>query len=258
MRFKDLIIAAMRSVPVMSVPLWRRLYPLFRKDERWIGNEYGTDRIETFSTIFAENRWGDSESVSGNGSTRTSTALVERSLRKAIARTGAKSLLDAPCGDFNWMRHVDLPIDYIGGEIVPDLARGLQERFGDARHRFITLDIVADPLPPVDLWLCRHVLMHLSHRDILATLDNFARSNIGHILVDNYTFERQNRDIRTGGYRYVNLRRAPFELPAPLAEYPNSLPPSAPDHLSLWSREQVAAALATRPGRSSALAAAPT
>jgi hypothetical protein len=35
---------------------------------------------------------------------------------------GAQSLLDAGCGDFNWMRTVDLPgIKYIGVDVVSDL-----------------------------------------------------------------------------------------------------------------------------------------
>ena len=241
---KRLIETAMRSAPTISSPIWRRVYPLFRKDERWVGTEYGQNRSETFTTIFAENRWGDAESVSGSGSNRSNTKMVARSLLKAVARTGAKTLLDAPCGDLHWMKDVALPGDYIGGEIVAELVTDLETKYGGPRRRFVNLDIVSDPLPDADLWLCRHVLMHLSHADILEVLANFTRSRIGYILVDDYSFERRNRNIQTGGYRYVNLRRAPFNLPKPLAEYPNSVPPNAPDYLSLWSREQVAAALA--------------
>lgn len=238
--------AVLRSAPSVFAPLWRRVYPLFRRDERWAGSEYAGDRSDTFTTIYRENRWGDAESVSGSGSTLANTRMVQSALDKAFRATAARSLLDAPCGDFNWMAGIRLPpgTAYIGGEIVSELVDKLQLDHGSASRRFVSLDIVSDPLPKADLWLCRHVLMHLAHADILKVLANFASSGVGYILVDNYDFVADNRDITTGGYRHVNLRRPPFNLSKPIATYPNSVPPEAPDYLSLWSREQVAAALA--------------
>lgn len=252
---------ALRSAPRLFGPIWRHAYPIFQRDERWAGTEYSGGRKETFTTIYRENRWGNEESVSGSGSTLGNTKLVRTALEKALRRTGASSLLDAPCGDFNWMKEIRLPdtINYLGGEIVPELVDNLQREHGSFNKRFLQLDIVSDPLPTADLWLCRHVLMHLSNEEVQMVLANFARSDISYVLFDNYDFVRSNRDIQTGGYRYVNLQRPPFNLPRALASYQNSIPPEAPDYLMLWSRAQIAsvhgATMAANGGRSVAPAA---
>jgi hypothetical protein len=47
----------------------------------------------------------------------------------------AKTLLDAGCGDFNWMRHVNLKLDqYIGIDVVPELICENQRQFGKCHH----------------------------------------------------------------------------------------------------------------------------
>src|SRR4051812_27850000 len=66
----------------------------------------GLDAV--FSDIYRNNSWGDAESVSGRGSTLARTEVIRRSLPGLLESVGARSLLDAPCGDFNWMRHVEL------------------------------------------------------------------------------------------------------------------------------------------------------
>ena len=229
-------------------PLWRLAYPwiyAFQKNGRYPGEEYVGGRAEAFTTIFRENRWRSEESVSGPGSNRAATNMLQRVLDQVFARTAARSILDAPCGDLNWMRHITLPPEtkYIGGDIVPDLVEELRARFEAEDRRFVMLDIVSEPLPAADLWLCRHVLMHLSNEEVRQVLENFARSEIRYLLVDNHSFIRNNADIRSGGWRHLNLRRAPFNLPKPLARYPNSNPPSAPDDLYLWEQGQIRAAL---------------
>jgi len=234
-----------RANPGIVRPLWAAAYPLFRKQERYAGTEYA-DRKSAFATIFRENRWLSDESISGPGSALSSTGMLVASLPALLTRYECQTLLDAPCGDFNWMRHVPLPpgTDYIGGDIVAELVEQLSETDGDAHRAFVHLDIAEDPLPRADLWLCRHVLFHLSNADIKATLANFAQSDIRYLLTENFEFVKTTLDISSGGFRFLNLRRAPFNLPKPIERLANSNPPEPPDYLCLWSREQVAAAVA--------------
>ena len=63
-----------------------------------------------FGQYYSENHWGNSETVSGNGSTLEQTQVVRSVLPTLLADLGVSSLLDLPCGDFYWMRH--LPQDY--------------------------------------------------------------------------------------------------------------------------------------------------
>lgn len=235
--------------PTLANAAWRVAYPAFRRDERHAGEEYSEDRKQTFETIFVENRWQSEESRSGDGSSLDQTIILRARLPGLMQALGAKTLLDAPCGDFNWMQAVELPdsVTYVGGEIVPTLVEGLTARHGGERRTFVQLDIVSDPLPDADLWLCRDVLFHLSEADIRAALTNFVRSDIGHLLTTTYEFVTENRDIRSGGFRFINLQRPPFNFPRPRLTIDDFLAPEPPRKLGLWSRDEVATALAAWP-----------
>ena len=234
-----------RMSPSLANWAWSKIFPFFRREELWEGDEYRSDREETFTTIFDENRWGSDESVSGDGSTLDQTIILRKVLPDLLRRVGAKTLLDAPCGDFNWMRRMVLPngVTYVGGEIVQPLVDRLKTTFASDQRDFIKLDIVDDDLPDADIWLCRDVLFHLSNAEIVAVLANFARSDVRFILTTTYPFAEQNRDIRSGGFRFINLMKPPFSLPSPQFQLDDYLAPQPPRKLGLWSREVVAAAL---------------
>lgn len=236
---RTIVKAAMQAMPQLANPIWAWTYPLFRKDEYHPG--LSLERDAAFDLIHQENRWGSTESVSGRGSElRYVRRLIPR-LERLLLDLEVKTFLDAPCGDFNWMQHLELPdgARYLGCDIVPALVDDLQGRFGDKRRHFSVLDIVGGPLPPADLWLCRHALFHLPNRDIRSVLDSFARSEIKYLLTTTYPFERRNRDINPGGFRFINLSAPPFALPQPLASIPDFDAPEPPGYLTLWSREQI-------------------
>ncbi|HYV13569.1 MAG TPA: hypothetical protein VE980_21875, partial [Pyrinomonadaceae bacterium] len=68
----------------------------------------GTSLATVFSEIYQTNAWQDPESVSGRGSTLARTNVITSNLPVLLQELNANSLIDAACGDFNWMRHVDL------------------------------------------------------------------------------------------------------------------------------------------------------
>ena len=85
---------------------------------------------DVFWEIYSGNLWGSAESKSGLGSELAATQEVRALLPRLLAELGVDVLLDVPCGDFNWMRHVDLPVrEYIGGDIVPPLIDSLRASF---------------------------------------------------------------------------------------------------------------------------------
>jgi hypothetical protein len=248
-RVRQLIKLVMQSNPALFNPLWSLAYPyVIRRDEKYVGFEYD-NRDAAFLQIFEENRWCSNESRSGRGSTLAYTGPMRKSLERYLTQLKVRVLLDAPCGDFNWMRHVDLPpgVSYIGGDIVEPLIDQLQHLYGGPARAFHHLDIVEGPLPKADLWLCRDVLFHLPNRDIAAVLERFASSEIPYLLTTTYTFPKRNDDIRPGGFRFINLQLAPFALPRPLSRIADFVPPEPPRYLGLWSRDQVARALNSRP-----------
>lgn len=173
---------------------------------------------EVFTFIYETNHWQGDGSVSGAGSEKSQTAVIAQALPKLMAEFNIKSLLDLPCGDFNWMHQADLPVEkYIGADIVEPLIRQNQNTYGNSSRQFFVLDLTKDTLPEADLIFCRDCLVHLSFHDIGKAFANLRSSSIRYILTTTFTGRHENKDIHTGDWRTLNLQAAPFHLPAPLA-----------------------------------------
>lgn len=157
------------------------------------------------------------ESVCGPGSSLSQTDEIRRMLPVLISETGARSFLDAPCGDFNWMRHVALPVDrYIGIDALRELILENQRKFGGPQRSFINLDIIHDELPQVDLIFCRDCLVHFSYEDIFNSLKHFRNSGSQYLLTTTFPQWQGNKQINTGQWRPLNLQIYPFDFPPPL------------------------------------------
>jgi hypothetical protein len=177
-----------------------------------------------FAHIYRRQLWGGGETVSGDGSTLAGTESLRTALPSVLRRLGVRTLLDIPCGDFNWMRKAELDLDeYVGADIVPELVAKLQREDATPKRRFVVLDIVADSLPVTDAVICRDCLIHLSNADAAAALANIRRSGARWLLSSTYPDVTVNRDIITGWFRPLNLCRPPFNLPPPSEMIPEPL-----------------------------------
>lgn len=195
----------------------------------------GKDREAVFTSIYEDRYWESSESVSGSGSTLAATASIRDELPGLLASLGVRSLLDAPCGDFYWMSQTELDLDlYVGGEIVLPLVEQLREKYGGEQRRFEHIDITRDPLPETDAFLCRDCLLHLSHKEVEAVLNNARGSSIAYLLASNYPDCGFNADIRTGMSRQLNLSLPPFGLPEPIRTIADPGPHGAEKQLGVW------------------------
>jgi hypothetical protein len=176
----------------------------------------GISRQETFSQILRENAWNGTDSVSGAGSDRLQTRRLILELPGLLRELKIGSLLDLPCGDFFWMRQVDLTgIQYIGGDIVPDLI-SRNKQYESANIAFRVMDLLHAPLPRVDLVFSRDCLVHLSHMDVFQAVANICSSGSEFLLTTTFTRHGRNRDICTGEWRTLNLELDPFRFPKPL------------------------------------------
>jgi hypothetical protein len=199
---------------------------------------------DAFARIYATNLWGADASRSGLGSDADSTRVLRAALPDVLRAVAARSLLDAPCGDFGWLSHVDLgPVDYIGADIVPALVERNTSLFADARRRFVHLDLTRDPLPAADVVLCRDCLVHLSFDNVQRVLDNIQRSGASFLLTTTFTDHETNEDIVDGDWRILNLERPPFNLPPPMAVIVEGCVEGAGDYadksLGLWRMEDL-------------------
>lgn len=172
--------------------------------------------VEIFTEIYQTNYWGSPDSKSGNGSDLSQTEALRRKVPAALKTLGVRTVLDIPCGDFFWMSHCDLDLErYIGGDIIADLVTSLNKTYGDAQHEFRQLNLTLDPLPNVDLILCRDVLVHFSHADVRRSLRNMKESGSRYLLTTTFVRRDRNADIPTGQWRPLNLQKPPFSLPEP-------------------------------------------
>jgi hypothetical protein len=170
-----------------------------------------------FSDIYRRNLWGDPESVSGRGSTVTRAATIISHLPPLLEELRAGTLLDAPCGDFNWMRHTKLgAVEYIGADVVPELIARNRRLYGGEGRTFLVLDVTKSRLPGADVILCRDCLIHLSFSRIHAAVANFKRAGARYLICTTHTKVRENTDCPDGGWRSVNLQLPPFNFPPPL------------------------------------------
>ncbi|HUI21170.1 MAG TPA: class I SAM-dependent methyltransferase [Methylocella sp.] len=226
---------------------------------RRIASILSRDPKYTFSEIYRNNHWGNSESVSGVGSTEFATRGIREHLPIILSKWGITKLIDAPCGDFNWFKLVQLTKDmsYTGIDIVPALIGENNKKYADANHRFILADITTDPLPFADILICRDCLFHLSYKDIFKFLRNFVISGTPFLLTTTYKNESkfQNSDILTGEVRLIDLFSAPFSLPPNVAyRFDDFVPPDEPREMCLWNRDQIMGALSS-PGPKKSVAA---
>lgn len=201
---------------------------------------------ERFSDHYRSGWWfANGESRSGSGSTLEATEEIRAALIPFLEKWHVNRFLDAPCGDWNWMKSVQRPagLHYIGADIVPELITELKETHASEQVEFMHLDITADPLPDADMMMCRDALFHLSENDIWRFFDNFLAADITYLLTTHMPQISANRDIVTGKHRPLNLEAAPFLLGKPIDGFTDYTPPRREKYMSLWSRDQIAEAV---------------
>lgn len=173
---------------------------------------------DLFTRYYKENIWRGKESLSGPGSDYEQTKYLIPELSMLFKTYDIKSVLDLPCGDFNWMKRLNLDdINYLGGDIVTDLIKSNRLNYGTKNIKFDLIDIVNDTLPKVDLIITRDCLVHLPNKDIYKALNNIKKSNSKYLLTTNFTWKSQpaNADISVGQWRRINLELSPFNFPSP-------------------------------------------
>lgn len=181
-----------------------------------------------FTDIYDNNGFGSLESKSGPGSTLDETQKLRESIKKIIKDKNIKSVVDIPCGDFNWMKEIVFNFEnYIGGDIVKKAIDLNNEKYSNSRIKFIEFDILNDEIPTGDLLIVRDVIGHFPIEDGVKILKNILNSKCKYILsttwakkIGNDWFpcekndvHRENEGVDYGRFYPVNLMSNPFNLP---------------------------------------------
>lgn len=179
-------------------------------------NAAETNSEAVFTERFARGGWGR-ESKSGPGSSLARTKSIRSALPETLRRLEIKRMVDAPCGDMNWMRHLRYQFSlFIGVDVVRELVMSLRAQFDPQIFHFQTGDISKDILPFADAILCRDCFVHLPFAKIRAAVELFKKSGARFLLTTTFT-EQQNRDCAIGGWRPLNLETEPFNWPEPIS-----------------------------------------
>ena len=179
---------------------------------------------ERFELIYKTNFWSSKESLSGYGSENKNTVNIRKAIINIVKDLKIKSILDAPCGDFNWIEKVlNEDLQYTGGDIVEELINENIKKNQKKNVNFINLDITTNNLPNADLMICRDCLIHLSFEKIRMFFQNFKKSNINYLLLTSYKLKDsgkkiENLDIPDGEFREIDMNETPFSLPKPIKE----------------------------------------
>jgi hypothetical protein len=199
---------SMKTTSLKLAKLARRLLAVLNK----------RTRIEdTFNHIYKTKVWGEYESVSGPGSTLEQTVVLRKELPSILNSIQATSLLDAPCGDYFWMKELSLDLElYIGVDIVEEVIEQNSRKYAAPGKQFMVRDITRDSLPRVDCILCRDCLDHLDFNHVFRALKNFRLSKAKYLLATSYTARTHNYNIDTGDFRPTNLQQPPFCFPPPI------------------------------------------
>ena len=183
----------------------------------YIKTKKGGNKI-VFTNIYEQNIWACDESASGSGSTLQQTQVLRQALENVFVKYNITSVLDIPCGDFNWMQHVNMQnIQYIGADIVPSLIKLNKQKYTIHKRRtFKKLDLTRDKLPNSDIIIVRDCFVHLSFEDIFHAVRNIKASKSKYLLTTTFTNRKINEDSSNGGWRTLNLQIAPFNFPSPI------------------------------------------
>lgn len=135
------------------------------------------------------------ETRCGEASTLAATVQLRPALAQWLREQGIRRLVDAGCGDFNWMSAVDLSglEFYAGYDLVPEIIARNQQLYGQRRgHFFAVADICSTPLAACDAIICRNVLELLDTEDQQRALQQFRASGARWLLTS------QTREPSTG------------------------------------------------------------
>jgi hypothetical protein len=163
---------------------------------------------------------------SGPGSVFNSTVGVRTMLAHVFAKYAIRSMVDIPCGDWQWMRLVDLSgVDYVGMDVGRGLVDANTQLYGRQGVSFRYGNLVTTPPPRADLVLSREFLFHLPMALGARAVQNVRRSGARYLLTTTHPTVRANMPLRdiwrwigqrenqtAWGYYDVNVELPPFDL----------------------------------------------
>jgi hypothetical protein len=161
------------------------------------------------------------ESMSGPGSSIDATPEIRVFLPYIFEKYEISTVVDAPCGDMNWMRFINLnKVNYLGIDIVDEIVS--QNVINYPGLKFMQLDIISNPIPYAECYIIRDFFIHLLNEDVLIILNKLKKSKVKYLISTSFPYLKTNIDqIEENhegryGFRKLNLSIQPYNLGAPI------------------------------------------
>lgn len=159
---------------------------------------------------------GKIETFSGPGSMVINTENLISKFPEIFKKLNIKTMVDIPCGDFNFMQYIIKDdIDYIGIDISKNAIQRCK-KYENSNIKFFQGDIIKNDIPPnKDLILCKDLTLHLSFEDIKTLLNNIVKSKCKYFACSRYNNgnikNKDTYDNRSGlAARPIEITKAPF------------------------------------------------
>ena len=168
---------------------------------------------------------GQDETRSGPGSSLEQTKTIRDGLETLFREKNIETVLDIPCGDFNWFKKIVFNLKhYIGGDIVKDAISENNKLYSNSIIEFREMDVLIDELPSVDLIIVRDLLGHYPIEEGHKIITNILNSNSKYVLFTTwyhltdpkYHRSHRNKEVNYGDWYPINLMSDPFNFPAPI------------------------------------------
>lgn len=196
--------------------------------------ESSTESI--FTHIVKSKLWSDQETPCGPGSYVANAMPIIQALPQWFGRHQIASIADFGCGDFNWLRLVDLAgKSYDGYDVVKDLIEQARTKHGTASIRFHHADAFAINHAPVDIVICKDVFIHFPTGMVLQALHRIRKTGSSYLASNSYPgAHNENRRVQVGDWDCIDLEAAPFHLGCPLERIDVSEPGFPRKLFCLW------------------------
>ena len=146
-----------------------------------------------FTKIYKTNYWGSKKSFSGQGSELKSTETLRNRLIDIVKNYNIKSILDIPCGDFNWMKEIVNNFEsYMGCDIVSEIVEANNNKYSNENIKFKVLNICSDKLDKVDLIFTRDCLQHLPLDYVIKAINNIKNSGSKYLIASSMPYIEDN------------------------------------------------------------------
>jgi hypothetical protein len=154
------------------------------------------------------------ETYSGPGSLLKNTENIINQLPIFLKKYNITSIIDIPCGDFNYMKRINLDNIKYNGYDISKKAIDICSSHKSNNINFSVFDATSEQLQYSDLIICKDLFLHLSFEHIHTILKNIIHSKCKYFAVSRYDNGNvTNIDQISGlGARAIEITNEPFNF----------------------------------------------